>query len=65
MQRLVAVHANIPPAHILINVADITKVDAQWLGGAFGTHLSFSSGGFVVLPKTEVTILEKHGLLPQ
>jgi hypothetical protein len=64
MKRPIAVRANLPPADILIDAAEINGVNPQWLGGAFGVHLSFNNGNFVVVPQDQAAALEKMGALP-
>ncbi|MBV8939125.1 MAG: hypothetical protein JO089_04735 [Alphaproteobacteria bacterium] len=64
MIRSVAVKANIPPAEIIIDAGNIQSVDRQWIGGAFGVHIAFNDGRFVVVPHEQAAILEKHDILP-
>ena len=64
MIRPIAVKANIPPAEIIIDAGNIDSVDRQWIGGAFGVHISFNDGRFVVVSHEQAAILEKQGMLP-
>jgi hypothetical protein len=64
MIRPVAIQANIPPAQILIDAGNINKVDYQWIGGAFGVHIAFNNGSFVVVPHNQADILVKYGIIP-
>lgn len=63
MIRPVAIQANIPPAKILIDAGNISKVDYQWIGGAFGVYIGFNDGRFVVVSHEQAALLERHGML--
>jgi hypothetical protein len=63
MERPVAVQTHVPGGSVLIDVANIAKVDAQWAGGRFGTRVDFYNGNFVIVPQSQVALLQGAGLL--
>jgi hypothetical protein len=65
MIRPVAVQSNLPGGPVLIDVADIAKVDPQWIGGRFGVRIDFGSGNFVTVPPSQVALLWSAGMLAQ
>jgi len=50
---------------VLIDVANIAKVDPQWAGGRFGARIDFNNGNFVIVPQSQVALLQGAGMVAQ
>jgi hypothetical protein len=65
MQRPVAVETNVPGGSIVVDVANIARVDPKWVGGRFGARIDFNNGNFITVSQGQLALLQNAGMIPQ